>query len=60
MSYAVPQMPPVMYLATVPCIDCRDLVSETEPFDFWEWGLLNGGMYHMSDAYVKAGTATVL
>ena len=53
-------MPPVMYLATVPCIDCRDLVSETELFDFWEWGLLNGGMYHMSDAYVKAGTATVL
>ena len=53
-------MPPVIYLAAVPCIDCRDLVSETEPFDFWEWGLLNGGMYHMSDGYVKAGTATVL
>ena len=53
-------MPPVIYCAVVPWIDCRDLVSETEPHDFWECGLLNGGIYHMSDAYVKAGTATVL
>ena len=60
MSYAVPRMPPVIYRAAVPWIDCRDLVSETEPHDFWECGLLNVGIYHMSDAYVKAGTATVL
>ena len=31
--YAVPQMPPVIYLAAVPWIDCRDLVSKTEPHD---------------------------
>ena len=60
MSYAVPWMPPVIYLAAVPWVDCRDLVSETDPHDIWECGHLIGGMYHMSDAYVKAGTATVL
>ena len=53
-------MPPVIYIAAVPWINCRDLVSETEPHDIWECGCLNGGMYHMLDAYVKAGTATVL
>ena len=60
MSYAEQRMLPVIYHAAVPWIDCRDLVSETEPHDFWECGLLNVGIYHMSDAYVKAGTATVL
>ena len=60
MLYAVPQMPPVIYHAAVPWIDCRDLVSETKLHDFWECGLLNGGIYHMLDVYVKAGTATVL
>ena len=60
MSYAVPRMPPVIYLTAVPQIDCRDLVSETDPHDIWECDCLNGGMYHMSGAYVKAGTAMVL
>lgn len=59
MSNAVPRMLPVMYLHTVPCTDCRSLVSQTEPLDFLECACLNGGVYHMSHAYVKAGTATV-
>lgn len=50
MSYAVPCIPPVMYLDAVPWIDCKDFVSATDPLDFCKWACLNGGVYQTSDA----------
>ena len=59
-SCAVPFIPPVICLAAFPCIESSSLVTPTRPSDFWECAILNGGMYHTSAAYVRAGIATVL
>ena len=56
----VPLIPPVMYLVAVPCMEQSSHVSLTESYDLCVCAVLNGRMYHMSNAYVWAGITTIL
>ena len=57
---AVPLRAPVMKHVALPWIEWSNFMTETEPNEFLLWVSLKGGAYQTSEAYVKAGMATIL